>query len=235
MTHLSQNYSDYWFEIHGDAQEWMVQIIPIADPEFDQELFIYPGNTGNGPPIPPGWDETSECSLEPHDPMAIDQAKAAMLALGFKPCPPWDDDAGAYVVAPPPPPSSQPTKKITTADCRNFLVTDPKVKQIVEDRSGHTDAANGDESWSDVQTQWVTDSKNPKKWKRQTKHKVGSKKASVVLDYGTPENAAFCKQQIGVDPTGGVIRTFWLEGTDHITIAILEVNGTLYLLDDLSD
>jgi len=122
--------------------------------------------------------------------------------------------------------------KITTADCRNWLVADARVQEIVADRSGYSDYLSGAEPKSSVQMTWVTDGKNPAKWKRQAKYKIGSKTDLDRLDYANDERVVQCA---GVDPTGGTVRTFWLENTDHVTIDILELSGKLYFLDDLSD
>ena len=128
--------------------------------------------------------------------------------------------------------------KITTADCRKWLAADPQVQKIVADSSGHSDYLAGREPLSSVEMTWVTNGKNPKKWKRRGKYNVGSKTDTDGgidcggCDFGDNE---FVKQETGVDPTGGVIREFWLEDTDHVTIALLEKDGQLYYLDDLSD
>lgn len=127
--------------------------------------------------------------------------------------------------------------KITTADCRNWLVASPKVQQLIRDRTGTTDGDPDPDA-----AQWIAWGKNPKKWKRNCKYKVGSKTDLEGADsgaggggYGDAEGVEMTKQFCGVDPTGGVIRNFWLEGTDHVTIAVLEKDGNLYLLEDLSD
>ena len=132
---------------------------------------------------------------------------------------------------------------LSTADCRKWLATDPKIQQLVKDRVGYDPnpaswlaQCDGDAQEVAFFQGWVNNAANPKKWKRQRKFNVGSK---VDLESGAPTGdtagIAFIKQTAGVDPTGGVVREFWLEDTDHITLAILELNNNLYLIDDLSD
>lgn len=127
------------------------------------------------------------------------------------------------------------SKKITTADCRNFLVAHTDIQREVAGRYDPADY-QGDPVYQAEMRQIVANGKNPKKWKRQRKYKVGSK---ADLESASPAGdefgISFTKKNLGVDPTGGTIREFWLEDTDHITIAVLELNGVLYFLDDLSD
>jgi len=126
--------------------------------------------------------------------------------------------------------------KITTADCRKFLVSDPEVQGVVEGRYDMDDADL--DPFDDAEeivffSKVLENGKNPKKWKRVRKYNVGSK---TDTDEGCNfADNEFVKQMRGVDPTGGVVREFWLEDTDHVTVAILEKDGKLYYLDDLSD
>jgi len=115
--------------------------------------------------------------------------------------------------------------KLTTDDCRKWLAASPVIKKLVKDRSGVSD---GEE---DALTEWVIDAADPKKWTRQSKVKVGSKTDKDDMNYADP----FFANQLGFPLTGGVVRTFWLKGTDHVTVSILELNGSLHFLDDLSD
>lgn len=118
---------------------------------------------------------------------------------------------------------------LSTADCRNWLSTNPKIQQLVSDNSGVSDGEV-------YHAQWVVDAKKPNKWKRQSKHKVGSKlDLANSCPVGDIEGIKVVKSLLGIDPTGGVLRNFWLEATDHITLQVLELNNQLYLLDDLSD
>jgi hypothetical protein len=132
---------------------------------------------------------------------------------------------------------------LSTADCRKWLSTDAKVQQLVKDRVGYDPnpaifLAQCENNPQEVAfwTTWITNGANPKKWKRQSKCKVGSKTDLASWHpVGDAEGIAYAKQSLGVDPTGGILRNFWLEDTDHITVSILEVGGQLYLYDDLSD
>ena len=124
--------------------------------------------------------------------------------------------------------------KITTADCRNFLASDPTVQRIIHER-----AADAVEiAYSD---KVISNGKNPKRWKRITKYKVGSKtdleggELGGGMGYSHPDQVKYVIRECGVDPTGGVVRDFWLEETDRVTISLLEKEGQLYFLEDLSD
>lgn len=121
---------------------------------------------------------------------------------------------------------------LSTADCRNWLVADAQTQQLVADNSGHSDYLSGAEPLSSVQMTWVTNAKKPGKWKRQHKYKVGSQADKDNLGYDDPWFANYLKLPTLV---GGVIRIFWLEDTDHVTVSLLELNGKIYFLDDLSD
>ncbi len=121
--------------------------------------------------------------------------------------------------------------KISTADVRNFLVNDPWVQQFVKDRYDPTDC--DDPTYKAELTKIQAGGANPKKWKRLGKFKVGSK---IDIDGSTgamgvgglnyAENPAYA---------GGVVRVMELADTDHITLAVLELNGQLSIIDDLSD
>lgn len=126
--------------------------------------------------------------------------------------------------------------KITTADCRKWLASNQKVQRTVWERycPDEADCAQEKQEYLKV----IATGKVPKNWKRNTKYKVGSKTdidggdSGGGLNYG---NNPYVIQCAGVDPTGGVIREFWLDGTDHVTIAVLEKDEQLYFLEDLSD
>ena len=125
---------------------------------------------------------------------------------------------------------------LSSADCKFWLATDPDAQIAVADRSGLSDYQTGDATWNEVQTQWVLDGKRPDKWKRQRKMKVGSKAdLASGCPYGDADGIAIIKQIAGIDPTGGVRRVFWLEGTDSVQLEILEVDDKLYITDDLGD
>lgn len=128
--------------------------------------------------------------------------------------------------------------KITTADCRKFLTTDPKVQDVVQGRYDIVECEVDDPEEIKYFNKVLKDAKIPKRWKRRTKYKIGSETDRMGGDVGGGSdyaNSDYIKQSIGFDPVGGVIREFWLEGTDHVTVAILEKDGVLTLVDDLSD
>lgn len=127
--------------------------------------------------------------------------------------------------------------KVTTADCRNFLVSNAEVQHHVRDRYDPTDCDN-DKNYRRELEQICRNGANPRKWKRNIKYKVGSKVDREGGDRGGGLSYCdneFVERDLGVDPTGGTVREFWLEGSDHITYALLEKDGKLFLLDDLSD
>ncbi len=127
--------------------------------------------------------------------------------------------------------------KITTADCRDFLTTDSQVQQIVSDRSGLTDYNDGLIE-EEVLHEWVVAGKRPRSWKRQSKYKIGSKTDMEGGSAGGGHQYAECvftSAHLGFSPTGGTVRTFWLDDTDHVTVALLEHNSKLFFLEDLSD
>jgi len=132
--------------------------------------------------------------------------------------------------------------KITTADCRKFLAEHPEVQQHVRGRyDPEEDYGEGSDDYIKELEQICRNGANPKKWKRNTKYKVGSEidreggDCGGGGDFGNDFAVKYCLEEFGVDPRGGVIREFWLEGTDHITYALLEKDGKLYIVDDLSD
>ena len=126
--------------------------------------------------------------------------------------------------------------KITTADCRNFLVNDPETQRIVQGRYDLSECGDSEPEEVAYFNKVLRDAKNSKRWKRQRKYKVGGRvDEEQGSDYGDDFSVKLCQQRFGVDPRGGVIREFWLEDTDHVTVALLEKDGKLYCIDDLSD
>lgn len=134
---------------------------------------------------------------------------------------------------------------LSTADCRKFLATNPGVLKLVRDRVGYDPSpaawlaqCDGDAQEVAFFQGWLNNAANPKKWKRRAKYGIGSKtdreggNSGGGCDYGEGD---YVRQSHGVDPAGGVVREFWLEDTDHITLALLEKNGALTVIDDLSD
>jgi len=122
--------------------------------------------------------------------------------------------------------------KLKTDDCRNWLATDSGIQQLVKDRYGwDADQAvlleRCDYDQGDVD--YINDSVKkgiiPKNWKRQAKYTAGSKRDMEYRQYGSSQYGS---------PTAGIIREFSLDGTE-ILVVILEKDGVLSFLDDLSD
>ena len=128
---------------------------------------------------------------------------------------------------------------LSTADCRNWLATDPAIQKLVKDRVGYDpnpavflEVCDNDPQEVAFFTKWVTDAAIPKKWKRMSKFKIGGKHDQENSGYG---ESTFIRQQLGFDPAGGVAREFMLEGTDRISAVIVEHHGKLYLLEETCD
>lgn len=128
--------------------------------------------------------------------------------------------------------------KLSTEDCRKFLVTDPSVQAIVKK---HCNISDYDPVVDSEQISYCQKTaqaaQNPRRWRRQAKYGVGSKRdlEGGGMAYGDDFGVDCVLKTLGVDPRGGVVREFWLEHTDHITVVLLEKAGKLFLLDDLSD
>lgn len=121
-------------------------------------------------------------------------------------------------------------KKLSTADCTRFLTTNSEVQQLVKDRYDW-DNDDYDKENREYARRILIDATNPKKWKRRNKYIIGSK---TDMDGGV---GIYSGMRYGENTkyTGGILRIFWLEDTDHITVALLELNGNLKVIDDLSD
>ena len=110
---------------------------------------------------------------------------------------------------------------MTTEDCRQYLITNwsPKIKAQYEEVDPV--ATEEDKKYSQ---KVIKDAFNPKKWKRVMKYNVGSNTDQENCDYGS-------------DPkyVGGVVRAFYLQGTDHITINLIEKDGQIIADEDMGD
>lgn len=114
---------------------------------------------------------------------------------------------------------------LSTADCQKYLVEKyaEDVKARYED---YQDSPDNQEVIKNAST--------PGKWKRMTKYNVGSdidkgEKECALGGYGGMNYHEYPKY------TGGIVRTFYLEGTDHITYNLIEVGGKIVGEDDCSD
>lgn len=118
---------------------------------------------------------------------------------------------------------------LSTADCQKYLVE----KHAEDVKARYEDYGDGEEI-SDDNKQVIKNAANPKKWKRMTKYTVGSdidkgEKECAPGGYGGMEYHRYPKY------AGGVVRTFYLEGTDHITYNLIEVDGKIVGEDDCGD
>ncbi len=97
---------------------------------------------------------------------------------------------------------------MNTKDCKRFLTTDPEVQRLVSDRLGGVREI----------------AKKTKNWKRHRKYKV----TQTDLDFMLHPNKNCC--------LGGSAREFYLDGVEEdILILLIEVDGKIELVDDLSD
>jgi len=124
-------------------------------------------------------------------------------------------------------------RNLTTADCTKFLTTDAEIQKMVRERyEEHLEELDEDEVEERAHyTKLIANSSNPKKWKRRNKYSVGSK---IDIEGGNGEYGGLDYGQ-NPDYAGGIIRIFWLEDTDNLTLALLEKDGQLKVVDDLSD
>lgn len=120
--------------------------------------------------------------------------------------------------------------KLSTADCQKYLV-DTKAADIKEMYS-EVDGDVGDQI-DEYSAKIIKNAATPAKWKRMTKYLVGSD-----IDKGEKECAPGGYGGMNYHshiPVGAVVRTFYLEGTDHITYNVIEVDGKIVHEDDCSD
>ena len=113
-------------------------------------------------------------------------------------------------------------------DCKRFLCLNVKVQEIVAGRCGAADMENEvlDQYEIDYIKKITDNGRNPKKWKRVSKFKIGSKADMDDREYGRwyPEYV------------GCTAREFYLEDTDHVTILLITNDaGEMVMMDDLSD
>lgn len=130
--------------------------------------------------------------------------------------------------------------KITTADCRKFLATDANAQALVQNRYDISCADPNEPEETEFYRKVHVAAQKTKNWLRRTKYKIGSKTDTHGSDCGCYGGSDYANtdwkiQQLGFDPTGGVVREFNLEPDTEIVIALLEKDGKLFVLDDLSD
>ena len=117
--------------------------------------------------------------------------------------------------------------KLTTEDCQKYLVE--KHADDIAAMFNDPDYENDEGTML-----WIKNAKNPKKWKRMTKYNVGSD-----IDKGETPCApgGYAGRGYHEHPqfAGGIVRTFYLEGTDHVTYNLIEVDGQIVGEEDCSD
>jgi hypothetical protein len=119
--------------------------------------------------------------------------------------------------------------KLKTADCRQWLATSDEIQNLVKDRYGWLDdektlleMCGHEQDEVDYINNIVAQAAKPKNWKRQRKFKLGSETDQNECGYSY------------LFPGEGVVRQFNLRDTE-IAVMILEQNGKLSYLNDLSD
>ena len=126
--------------------------------------------------------------------------------------------------------------ELRTADVQQFLATNVEIQEIVLSRAGLLDGAlliaeqAGDQEEIAYLNKIGKDGKNPKKWKRMSKFKVGSNtdKNFLQLCELTPEMLG------GKDLTGGIVRIFQL-GEESIVVLTVEKDGKIVFIEDVGD
>lgn len=119
--------------------------------------------------------------------------------------------------------------KLKTEDCRNWLATDPGIQQLIKDRYGWDpdpvamfEMCEDDQDEVDYVNSIIKCAAKPGKWKRYSKYNLGSARDKDFRNY-----AEICKGK-------GVVREFNLADTE-VSVVILEQDGKLSFLDDMSD
>ena|ERR1019366_10239676 len=114
--------------------------------------------------------------------------------------------------------------KLTTAQIQEWLTTDPEIRELVLNRFG-VDEGEDMSEYTEYCRESLINSRKPKKWKRLRKYTVGS-----------PTDAENCLSlEDYPELTGGIVREFWLRGTDHVTVQLVEKDGKIVFIEDLSD
>lgn len=122
--------------------------------------------------------------------------------------------------------------KLSTADCQKYLV-DTKGAERQADYQEDMKRGVLDPEEAAYAKELADAASTPSKWKRMTKYNVGS-----ALDKGDKECAPGGYGGMNYHrhiPLNGIVRTFYLEGTDHITYNLIEVDGKIVHEDDCSD
>ncbi len=129
--------------------------------------------------------------------------------------------------------------KITTADCRKFLATDSVTQELVKSRYDVSCADSNEPGEAEFYEAVCKSAQSPRNWRRRAKYKVGSK---ADMGDGAGEGGgyefatnSYVHDRIGFNPEGGVVREFNLDPDTEIVVALLEKDGKLLVLDDLSD
>jgi len=92
----------------------------------------------------------------------------------------------------------------------------------------------------------IAASRLPQNWIGLAEYEVGSEadKTGNMIEHeeeehytgGSNYEEQFWAQSIGLKSlAGGIVYEFWLEETEHITVAIIELNGKFHFLDDRGD
>jgi len=127
--------------------------------------------------------------------------------------------------------------KLSTADCKRFLA------QIMPAKVDAMMVKDTPEYLLGCQKA-VAAAGHASKWKRIGKYGIGSNTDTDGADnasgdfYGGSDYAESAQDcyQLGFDPKGGTVREFRLSHEeDDIAVALLELNGDLFFLADLSD
>jgi hypothetical protein len=118
---------------------------------------------------------------------------------------------------------------VKTEDCRQWLASNSEIQQLVKDRYGWDDDPIALLEMCDFDQEEVEFIKNivrlaaePGNWKRTRKYNLGSETDKENRDYSLSH------------PGEGVVRNFELKNSE-VEVVILEQDGQLQFLDDMSD
>jgi hypothetical protein len=113
---------------------------------------------------------------------------------------------------------------MNTEQCRAYLV-EHCAKRVERRYEGRIDGSVQGKLYALI----CADARKPSKWKRRSKYHLGS---LTDVDGGNNGGGANYSEQFGTD---GVVREFYLEGSDGVCFALIEVNNKIVDVIDLSD
>lgn len=117
---------------------------------------------------------------------------------------------------------------------KRYLTLNVVVQKIVAGRCGLLDMEHEEFEPEEIAyvEKIVSNGKNPKKWKRMRKYKIDSPANEIYVRWDKQKEKHIPEPEL----TGCTVREFYLEDTDHVTIALITNDeGEVIMMDDLSD